>query len=187
MARKCNTCRHPKVGEVDKKLIDGVLSLREISKCFGLTVPGLWRHKQSHLPAVLARGKASLEAGEKPANTAEAEAQRTAVHAEAVDSKRDQRALDSWQQLKAINAASLEVLRTARKQGQSDVLLRAVDRIARQIELEAKLLGQIQDGVIVNVAVLPEWQGLRHRILESLRDYPEARLAVVAALKDAGP
>lgn len=87
------------------------------------------------------------------------------------------------QQLKAINAACLEVLRQARADGKHSILLRAVDRIARQIELQARLLGQIQETQTVNVAILPEWQGVRQRVLEALRPYPEAREAVVRALK----
>jgi len=51
---------------------------------------------------------------------------------------------------------------------------------------KAKLLGQIQDGATVNVAVLPEWHGIRQQILEALRPYPEARLAVVQALRGDG-
>lgn len=35
------------------------------------------------------------------------------------------------------------------------MLLRTVDRIACQIELQAKLLGEIQEGPTINVAVLP--------------------------------
>lgn len=78
------------------------------------------------------------------------------------------------------------MLRQARADGKHAILLQAVDRIARQIELQARLPGQIQDAQTVNVAVLPEWHGIRQTVLEALRPYPDARLAVAQALEGAG-
>ena len=115
-----------------------------------------------------------------PSYAAELAKERTAI-----DARETAHAIDTFQQLRAINAACLEVLREARRDGKHSILLRAVDRIARQIELQAKLLGQIQDGTTVNVAVMPEWHDLRQTVLEALHPYPEARLAVVRALKGA--
>ncbi|MCP4545449.1 MAG: hypothetical protein GY835_03145, partial [bacterium] len=81
-------------------------------------------------------------------------------------------------------AACLEVLKRARADGKDSTLLRAVDRIHKQIELQARLLGEIQEAqTTVNVAVLPEWHGIRQVVIEALHPYPEARLAVVRALK----
>lgn len=111
---------------------------------------------------------------------------RIADHVAAGEERRDRHAIDVVQQLRAINAACLEVLREARSNHQPLILLRAVDRIARQIELQAKLLGQIQEGPTVNVAILPEWHGLRQVVLEALMPFPEARLAVANALRQTG-
>ena len=47
----------------------------------------------------------------------------------------------------------------------------------------SRLLGQIQEGHTINVAVLPEWHGIRQQILEAPHPYPEARLAVAQALQ----
>jgi len=95
-------------------------------------------------------------------------------------------ALDVIQQLKAINVACLEVLKKARTAGDDVTLLRSVDRIHRQIELQARLLGEIEDAPRVNVLVLPEWHRLRVVVVEALRPFPEARAVVVQALRDAG-
>ena len=109
-----------------------------------------------------------------------------ARHRAGIEARQDQMAIDAVQQLRAINAACLEVLREARTNGQPLILLRAVDRIAKQIELQARLLGQIQDGATVNVTVLPEWQGIRRLVLDALSSYPAARLSVAEALQQAG-
>ncbi|NJL30006.1 MAG: hypothetical protein HC897_19990, partial [Thermoanaerobaculia bacterium] len=77
-------------------------------------------------------------------------------------------------------------LRKAREAEDHSILLRAVDRIARQIELQARLLGELQEGQTVNVLVMPEWQRVRQLVVEALRPYPEARAAVARVLRDAG-
>ena len=52
----------------------------------------------------------------------------------------------------------------------------------KQIELQAKLLGELQNGQTVNVLVAPEWVSLRATILVALVQFPDAREAVVEAL-----
>ncbi len=56
------------------------------------------------------------------------------MHQEGREVEKDRHAIDVMQQLKAINAACLEVLTQARADGEHSILLRAVDRIARKIE-----------------------------------------------------
>ena len=91
-------------------------------------------------------------------------------------------ALDVVQQLKAINAASLAILSDARRIGDADTALKAVDRIQRQIELQAKLLGELDERPQLNVLVAPEWLQARAVLLEALGPYPEARTAVSTRL-----
>jgi hypothetical protein len=62
-----------------------------------------------------------------------------------------------------------------------------VDRIHRQIELQTKLLGELQEsGPQVNVLVAPEWREIRVTVLQALQPYPEARAAVAEVLQDGG-
>ena len=100
-----------------------------------------------------------------------------ARHHRNVEARQTGQAIDVVQQLKAINAACLEVLKKARADGKHALSLRAVDRIAKQIELQAKLLGDIQDGQTVNIAIMPEWHGIRQVVADALRPHPEASLA----------
>jgi phosphoribosylformylglycinamidine (FGAM) synthase-like enzyme len=176
MARRCTICDHPQRLAIDRALLRGEGGFRVIAKRFGTSPSALYRHRHSHLVEMLAHGLAASEAPELYAG--ELARQQRAVEAEKSD-----RAIDAVAQLRAINAACLEVLKQARADSKPSILLRAVDRIVRQIELQARLLGEIQEGPTINVAVLPEWHGIRQRLLEALRPYPEARLAVVEALK----
>jgi len=179
MPRRCTICDHPDRADIDKALVAGE-SFRKIAGRSGTTTSSLFRHRQSHLAELLARAKNTFAAKET------ARTQELISHQETCEAEKDRQALDVMQQLKAINAACLEVLTQARAEGKHSILLRAVDRIARQIELQARLLGQIQESQTVNVAILPEWHGLRQVVLEALRPYPEARIAVALALRGAG-
>jgi hypothetical protein len=62
------------------------------------------------------------------------------------------------------------------------LLLKAVDRIQRQLELQAKLLGELQQEGTINVTVSPEWLSIRAVILQAVTPYPEAAKAITAAL-----
>jgi len=102
------------------------------------------------------------------------------VQAEAVEDVRQ--ALDVVGQLRAINQASLQVLKQARERGDGELALKAVDRVQKQIELQAKLLGELDDRPQVNVLALPEWAQVRLLVLQALEPHPEARAAVAGRL-----
>ncbi|RYG57149.1 hypothetical protein EON80_28595 [bacterium] len=63
-----------------------------------------------------------------------------------------------------------------------ELLLKSYDRLESRLELVAKLLGMINDAPTVNITINPQWLELRAVIVQSLKDYPEARLSVAAAL-----
>lgn len=95
--------------------------------------------------------------------------------------KKEMRGLDVVGQLKAINGVSLAILKQARKSDENDLALKAIDRIAKQLELQAKLLGDI-DRPQVNVYLSPEWLDIRRKLIAALAPFPDARVAVAAAL-----
>lgn len=171
MARRCTLCEHPDRIALDKALISG-MPFRRVAARFSVSSSAAFRHKRDHLPKVLAKGMHS-SAGKQDAYTAEIfRFQKEKVAEET------RHAIDAFQQLRAINSACLEVLTKARAAGKHSTLLRAADRVAKHIDLQARLLGEIQDAPTVNVLVMPEWQNLRQLIVEALRPFPEARLAV---------
>ncbi|HSL82923.1 MAG TPA: hypothetical protein VLF66_09110, partial [Thermoanaerobaculia bacterium] len=133
--------------------------LREIAGRCPVSRSALHRHKQEHLPAHLAKAHEEESIGQ---------------------------AIDVVRQLKAINAACLEILQSSRADKKHAISLKAVDRIQKQIELQARLLGELQEtGPTVNVLVAPEWRELRVTVLQALTPYPEARAAVAEVLTDA--
>ena len=157
MPRICTICTHGQRRALDKALAAGG-NVRELSALYRVSEDALSRHKRDHLPATVAK----------------AQEQEDVAHA-----------LDVVKQLKAINGASLRVLQEARDARDGDLALKAVDRIHRQIELQAKLLGELDDRPVVNVLVSAEWVALRSRLMVALAPYPDARLALAAVLADA--
>lgn len=157
MARTCTICAHHDRDAIDAALAGGS-SARAIAATYRVSEDAVARHKGQHLRLRLIEARHSAE-----------------------ESERDQ-ALDVLAQLKAINAASLGVLRDARQGGDGELVLKAVDRVQKQIELQAKLLGELDESPRVNVLVLPEWLALRGRLLVALAPYPAARLALAEAL-----
>lgn len=91
-------------------------------------------------------------------------------------------ALDVVTQLKAINGTCLRVLNDAVQAGDPETVLKAVDRIHRQIELQAKLLGELDERPVINVLMQPEWLQVRAVLLAALAAFPQAREAAAAAL-----
>jgi hypothetical protein len=186
MGRRCTICDHPKRGAIDRALVDNAAGYRTVAAGFGISAEALFRHRKKHLPELLARALAAKprpvprSVRKDPATPAYDE--EIARHQEVIEARHEQHAIDVMQQLRAINAACLEVLTKARAAEKHSTLLGAVDRILRQIELQARLLGEIQDGTTVNVLIAPEWHQVRLVVVNALRPYPEARAAVAQAL-----
>ena len=128
---------------------------RAISRQFGLSKDAVLRHHDDHLPEQLAKAQ-------------EAEDVRQAI--------------DHISQFKAINSVTLAILKEARDRHDHDTALRAIDRVQKQIELQAKLIGELDDRPQINVLVLPEWLAIRSALLAALAPYPEARAAAAKAL-----
>jgi hypothetical protein len=153
--RVCTVCTHPQRSQIDRELAGGAPH-HELVALYRVSKDAVSRHSATHLPAQVVKAQAAEDV---------------------------KQALDVLQQLKAINGATLQILQQARAVGDGDLALRAIDRIQRQIELQARLLGELDDRPQLNLVVSPEWQGLRQAVLVALVPYPEARLSVVDALE----
>ena len=177
MARRCTICSHENRAAIEKAMVQSE-PVRDIAARFGTSASAVHRHKTSHLAAQLAK------AYESDLVTPATELAR---EAEAHKARDLGRAIDVAVQLRAINAACLEILQKSRTDGKHSISLGAVDRIHRQLELQAKLLGELQEtGPQVNVLIAPEWREIRVNVLQALTPYPEARSAVAKVLNHAG-
>ena len=178
MPRRCTICHHKDRAEIEKALVHGE-PFRDIAARFGTSPSAAHRHKTSHLAAHLA--KAYETALVTPAVE-------IAREAEAHKARDLGQAIDVAAQLRAINVACLEILQKSRAEGKPSISLGAVDRIHRQLELQAKLLGELTEpGPQVNVLIAPEWHEVRVTVLQALQPFPEARAAVAGVIGHARP
>ena len=176
MPRRCSICHHPDRAEIDKALVRGE-PFRSVAERYGTSATSLHRHQNAHLAEHLAK---AYEAGHVT------RAAELAQEAEAHKARDLGQAIDVAVQLRAINAACLEILQKSRADGKHSISLGAVDRIHRQLELQAKLLGELQDGgPQVNILIAAEWHEVRVNVLQALTPFPEARSAVAKVLQDA--
>ncbi len=158
MPRTCTICTHPERDAIDKALAVAN-NLREMSAKFRVSEDALSRHKAAHVPLLLAK----------------AEETRQVEHAKDVVAH----ALDVVEQLKIINRSTLAILEEARTARDHDLALRAIDRVQRQIELQARLLGDLEPEGSVTINVNAE---LVQVLLAALAPFPEARQAAAQAI-----
>ncbi len=127
MAQVCTICRHSKRDEIDSALIGGE-SFRNIAKRYGTSTAALFRHKASDLPTALVKAK---------------------------DASETVRAGTLLDRLKVLNVETLAILREARATGTRDneLALKAIARVERQLEFEARLLGELDDAAKIAVGV----------------------------------
>ncbi len=160
MPRVCSICTHPQRVAIDRALTEMSDSNRRIASQYDVSERAIRDHKANHLAVRMLK---------------------------AVEKREDadiRTAIDIMGQLKAINGAALSVLKSARDANAGDLALKAIDRIQRQIELQAKLIGELQQEGTTNIIVNnPEWIEIRTAILVALQPFPEARHAVAGSLQ----
>ena len=158
MPRVCTICSHEERKAIDTALLSGE-SYRHIAARFDTSTSSLQRHKD-HIPQHLAKASEAAEV----------------VQADGL--------LD---RLQSLNTETMQILREARSSRQPDneLALKAIARAEKQLELQAKLLGELNENTTVNVLVAPEWVALRALITQAVTPYPEAAQAVGRALHEA--
>jgi len=162
MPRSCTVCEHPDRGAIDEALVGGASNL-SVSSLFGVSESAVRRHKANHLPAKLVMARAAEEAAEEVAEeVAEAD--------------------DLLGQVQDLQARTLAILEAAEGSNQHRTALSAIREARSNLELLAKLLGELDERPVVNLNVSPEWLELRAVIVGALEPHPEARGAVLRAL-----
>ena len=124
MARQCSICTHPERAEIDEAIVTRTGSLRKISKDFGVSETSLHRHAKNHITESLTKA-----------------GQAKAIQATDLFEK-----LEAWEQEVQL------IFQEAKKSGNANVALLAIDRGSKLIELFAKLKGLLKD-VEVNVNI----------------------------------
>jgi hypothetical protein len=92
-------------------------------------------------------------------------------------------------QVQELRQRALTILDRAEEAGDLRTALGAIREARSTLALLLEVEGRLNRGTTVNVLVTPEWHAIRGVLLAALDSYPDARLAVAAALErmhDAG-
>jgi hypothetical protein len=158
MPRRCTVCTHPDRESIDEALVGGT-ALSALSAKYRVSEDAVGRHKGNHLPAKLVMAQAAEEVTQ-------------------ADSLLDQ--------VRDLQDKALDILAKAEEAGELRTALGAVREARGNLELLAKLLGELDERPQVNILVSPEWHSLRTKLLYALNPYPEARGSVLRALEGVG-
>lgn len=168
MGRRCSICTHPKREEIDKAILTGS-PYATIAERFEISEAAISRHKNRHLSETIAKANEAAKA-----QGVEIVKQREVKDLE--------HALNVVGQLQEINAACQKVLRDALEYEDPQTVLKAADRVLRQLDFQAELVGDLDRGTEVNVTINQQWVEVRTVLMDALDPYPEARESVSSAL-----
>jgi hypothetical protein len=157
MPRSCTLCEHPEKDDIDRTLV-GSASNRSVASLYDVSEAAVRRHKANHLPAKLVMAV-------KAAEVVEAD---NLLH-----------------QVGDLQRRALAILDKAEEAGELRTALSAIREARGNLELLAKLLGELDERPMVNLNISPEWLELRAVIVGTLERHPEALNAVVGALEGA--
>ena len=128
MPRTCTICTHAERAAIDRALVQG-LAFRHIAAQWGVSTGALQRHKDEHVPVLLTRAH---------------EADETT------------RADDLLGELRSLQATTLGLLRKAEAADKLGTAVMAIGEARRNLELLAKLIGQLDTRPTVNLLIAPE-------------------------------
>ena len=154
MPRTCTICSHPQRDAIDHAIVTGMAN-RPIASQFQVGYKAVERHAAGHIKQAI-----------KQSQVAKEEAQ----------------TLDVVRQLVTINTVTLAILKEARDTKENNLALQAVDRVMKQLELQAKLLGDLDSAPTVNVWLPTDWATIELAIASALAPFPQAAVAVADAL-----
>lgn len=175
MPRPCTVCTHPQRKTIDRALVLKRQTQTAIAESFGLNVFAVRRHRDNHLPAEKRR-VVYAEAKEEQAAVENANA------AEVVQTDR----LDVITSLTRLSARVDRLVTQAEKEGAADVALKGMAELRRQIELAARILGDLDASASTTVIVPqhPEWLRVRDILFSVLDRHPAARADFIATAKE---
>ena len=127
MPRRCGVCGNKKRDEIDRLLVGRAHPFRYFQQRYGIPLTVVYRHYCEHLPSTLAKAQ---------------------------QAKQVANADDLLGRLLELVEDTKDILRTAKEAKDHPIALAAITRAEKQIELQAKLAGQLRDGPTVNTVTV---------------------------------
>lgn len=192
MPRPCGPCGDNRRNELDRRLLEMEINgetFRRISQDFGYSEYALRRHLNKHLIIDLAAAKQSKELARQKAieETQAAELEKAKSDAEAAvkDSMaaRLDNAINYLDQLRELRTKAASLLDAAESSGD----LKSAASFLRELREEIRLMGELEGKLAAQPQITiinhPEWVELRTVILTALDPFPQAKEAIVNAIR----
>jgi hypothetical protein len=157
MPRVCTICNHPQRAAIEAAIVTGTVN-SEIACKFDVGRMSIERHATNHLIAAIKEAK-----------------QEQAVQSGSI-------ALERMTRGEGIVDEILDEFWNEKKQKAPELALKALAELRRQVELRAKLEGELDEHSIT-ITAIPEWRELRALLLDALAQHPQAKMAVIRALE----
>ena len=169
MGRPCSVCGHPKRDEIDKLLLDKP-NFRAISRQFDVGRKPLENHLSNHISDELLKSQDAKDALQADNTFSEYQAAKARIEAL---SKKTYDLLAKAEVTENHNAC-IGYIREARGQE---------GELREQRKLLAELEGKLATQPTINITLNAEWIELRTVIVQALDPYPQAKEAVVLAIR----
>jgi hypothetical protein len=156
--RACTVCSHDEAHAINVALVHRE-SYRTISDRYGPSQTALKRHSRDHVPKLLVEAKQAVDVAD---------------------------ADDLLGEVRDLQVRTLAILEATEETHEHRTALAAIREARSNLELLARLLGELDDRPVVNLTISPEWLELRAVIVAALEPYSDARESVLRALGGAG-
>jgi hypothetical protein len=155
----CSICTHPEREAIDAALVAGVPN-RRIAAQYGMGETSVRRHKDAHIPPLVAQAHDAAVVFSADALTA---------------------------QITGLLARGFAILDKSERGDSITDMCAAMREVRGVLTLIAKITGEIETQPTINIIQMPEWIEIQTVILRALAPFPEARIAVADALEVSEP
>jgi hypothetical protein len=188
MPRPCGPCSDKRRNELDRRLLEMDISgetFRGISREFGYSEDALSRHKANHLTLDIGAVKAAMEQARERELEKVRQKELEDIKDEAANSMaaKLENAASFFDQLREVRRKAANLLDQAEKAKDLKAAGVFIRELREEIRLWAELEGKLAAQPQITIINHPEWVELRTVILTALDPYPEAKEAIVNAIR----
>ncbi len=157
MARVCTICAHPDRAAIESAILSGESNRRIASQC-DVSEISIRRHQMAgHVAEIVVKAHDAAEV----------------IQADSL--------LD---QIRSLQQTTLRILARAEKDGKYIPAIMAIKEARGNLELLAKMLGELDERPVVNIATNPQWLTIQAVIMNDLADDPERRIRLATKLAE---
>lgn len=157
---RCKLCNSPNRDDIERRIASKELTQVQAAAIIESTPSAISRHMRNCFPRKVAAWVKPAAAKEETINVVNA--------------------------LEDSHKKTLDILEESLAEGDKRTALLALQTEIKQLELTAKLTGQLHDGPSINFLLSPEYVQLKQVLIKALAPYPEAREHAARALLTAG-